>query len=71
MPWTALDEQSRLAAYERIARFTVGIAANNNLNIGTGVLVRQNENRCILTAAHVIRDCARNRFAFGSDLQLQ
>jgi hypothetical protein len=64
MPWTALDEQSRLAAYERIARFTVGIAANNNLNIGTGVLVRQNENRCILTAAHVIRDCAPESLRF-------
>jgi hypothetical protein len=64
MPWTALDEQSRLAAYERIARFTVGIAANNNLNIGTGVLVRRNENRCILTAAHVIRDCATESLRF-------
>ena len=40
--------------FENIARYTVGIAADENTGIGTGTLVASDCRRYILTAAHVI-----------------
>jgi hypothetical protein len=52
MPWTPLDEQYRLAGYERIARFTFGIASNNITNVGAGVLVHHNGKRAESYTTH-------------------
>ena len=54
MPEKPIDEQFRLAVFERISRHTVGISTDNNTGVGTGSLISSNGERYILTAAHVI-----------------
>lgn len=51
-----INEQCRVASLERIARYTVGIAVDQNTGVGTGILVSCGRERYILTAAHVIGD---------------
>jgi Trypsin-like peptidase domain len=50
----AINEHSRLATLERIAKYTVGIAVHENRGIGTGTFVTDGKGHYILTAAHVI-----------------
>jgi hypothetical protein len=49
-----IDDQYRIACRERIARYTVGVAVQNNQGVGTGTLVKMGEEQFVLTAAHVI-----------------
>ncbi len=51
-----ISEHFRLATLELIARYTVGIAVENNRGVGTGTLVLLGGERFILTAAHVVGD---------------
>jgi len=50
-----VNQQQILSVAERISKFTVGIAAENNTAIGTGTLVAHGKSRYVLTAEHVIR----------------
>ena len=49
-----INEQQRLATFERIAGYTVGVAVEKNTGIGTGTLITDGTNRYVLTAAYVI-----------------
>jgi len=51
-----ISNHFRLATLELIARYTVGIAVENNRGVGTGTLVLIGVERFILTAAHVVGD---------------
>jgi len=51
-----INNQFRLATLELIARYTVGIAVENNSGIGTGTLLLIAGEKFILTAAHVVGD---------------
>jgi hypothetical protein len=51
-----IGDHFRLATLELIARYTVGIAVENNRAVGTGTLVLLGGERFILTAAHVVGD---------------
>ena len=50
-----MNEHLRLATVERIASYTVGIAAEKNTLMGTGTLITDGTHKFILTAAHVIQ----------------
>ena len=59
-----ISDHFRLATLELIARYTVGIAVENNTGIGTGTLVLIGGERFILTAAHVIGQSNPNDIRF-------
>jgi hypothetical protein len=54
MDEATINEQRRLATFERIAGYAVGVAVEKNAGIGTGTLITDGTNRYVLTAAHVI-----------------
>jgi hypothetical protein len=64
MSQTSIDDQIRIATFERISRYTVGIAADKNTGVGTGTLVSIAGDRCVLTAAHVIGDSKQDALRF-------
>jgi hypothetical protein len=53
---SVINAQQRLALVERIACYTVGIAANDNTCVGTGTLVAIDGYHLVITAEHVIKD---------------
>ena len=59
-----ISDHFRLATLERIARYTVGIAVENNTGVGTGTLVQIDRERFILTAAHVVGDSNSEEIRF-------
>src|SRR5271163_338074 len=50
-----INAQQRTALVERIACYTVGIAGNENTNIGTGTLVEIDQQHLVITAEHVLK----------------
>lgn len=52
---SVINEQQRRALVERIACYTVGIAANDNTCVGTGTLVEIDGYHLVSTAEHVIK----------------
>ena len=61
---SAADHQTFLAILERVAGFTVGIAAANNTVIGTGTLISYRGKHLVLTAEHVIRGAVPSEVRF-------
>ncbi len=53
---SVINAQQRQALVERVACYTVGIAANENTCIGTGTLVAIDGYHLVITAEHVIKD---------------
>src|SRR5271154_5860074 len=52
------------ATIETVASFTVGVAANDNTEIGTGTLVSFDGQKFILTAKHVIQNAKDEELRF-------
>ena len=61
---SAQNESLRIAAFERISRYSVAAAVKGNREIGTGTLVVSGGHRRIVTAAHVVEDFGPDTLRF-------
>src|SRR3954464_10360330 len=61
---SVINDQQRRALVERVACYTVGIAANENTCIGTGTLVAIDGYHLVITAEHVIKEAAVQSIRF-------